>query len=166
MVSIVLFIIIISVLGIMMLKYLFQRNDKYLSGGWFRRNSVYFVYALTALASYFYGFGWARLLYFWAFLIHSIIFLCCNFFYSKHSSEMPVYTKVLNKIICVTYVVFNMFFPDCSDVDSYIFFGLIKNDNYAMDVLSNLWVYAIYINIILLIWQTGYVFVKKIIRKK
>ena len=83
---------------------------------------------LVVVATWMFNLGWLRL-FMTAFLIpHIVLFVFMNLYSTKYFDNSKR-IKILNIFFVLTFLFAYVFMPDSDDISSYVFFGLVHNEN-------------------------------------
>ncbi len=84
---------------------------------------------LVVASTWVFNLGWLRLLCMTAVVIpHSVLFVFMNLYSAKYFDKLRK-VKILNIVFIITFLIAYVFMPDSDDISSYVFFGLVHNEN-------------------------------------
>ena len=83
---------------------------------------------LVVVATWIFNLGWLRLFMTAVLIPHIVLFVFMNLYSTKYFDNSKK-IKILNIFFVLTFLFAYVFMPDSDDISSYVFFGLIHNEN-------------------------------------
>lgn len=83
---------------------------------------------LVVVATWIFNLGWLRLFMTAVLIPHIVLFVFMNLYSTKYFDNSKK-IKILNIFFVLTFLFAYVFMPDSDDISSYVFFGLVHNEN-------------------------------------
>lgn len=83
---------------------------------------------LVVVATWIFNLGWLRLFMTAVLIPHIVLFVFMNLYSTKYFDNSKR-IKILNIFFVLTFLFAYVFMPDSDDISSYVFFGLVHNEN-------------------------------------
>ena len=83
---------------------------------------------LVVVATWIFNLGWLRLFMTAVLIPHIVLFVFMNLYSTKYFDNSKK-IKILNIFFVLTFLFAYVFMPDGDDISSYVFFGLVHNEN-------------------------------------
>lgn len=83
---------------------------------------------LVVVATWIFNLGWLRLFMTAVLIPHIVLFIFMNLYSTKYFDNSKK-IKILNIFFVLTFLFAYVFMPDSDDISSYVFFGLVHNEN-------------------------------------
>lgn len=83
---------------------------------------------LVVVATWIFNLGWLRFFMTAVLIPHIVLFVFMNLYSTKYFDNSKR-IKILNIFFVLTFLFAYVFMPDSDDISSYVFFGLVHNEN-------------------------------------